>query len=35
MENIQSAGLVVEREENLIADVLKFLVAHPSRREDR
>jgi ubiquinone/menaquinone biosynthesis C-methylase UbiE len=29
MENIQSAGLVVEREENLISDVLKFVVAHP------
>lgn len=29
MENIQAAGLVVEREENLMSDVLKFVVARP------
>jgi len=29
METIRAAGFVVEREENLMSDVLKLIVAHP------
>jgi hypothetical protein len=29
METIRAAGFVVEREENLMSDVLKLVVAHP------
>jgi ubiquinone/menaquinone biosynthesis C-methylase UbiE len=29
MDNIRAAGLVVEREDNLVSDVLKIVIAHP------
>lgn len=29
VENIRAAGFVIEREENLVGDVLKLVVAHP------